>query len=81
VTAGNLRDDLIASSETGARVPNPPLFVQSVKSDGMLFRQCTSDYKIQPIFKKLRELIGLKPRQTAHEDGSAQVDRKSMALD
>jgi len=68
VSAGNLRDDLIASSQTGSRVPNPPFFVKSPKSDGMLFRQCTSDYKIQPIFKKLRELIGLKPRQRAPKE-------------
>ena len=65
VTIGSLRDDLIESSKTGARVPNPPLFSTSPKSDGMLFRQCTADYKITPIFKKLRELIGLKPRQRA----------------
>jgi len=68
VTAGNLRDDLITSSQTGARVPNPPLFVQTPKSDGMLFRQCTVDYKITPIYKKLRELIGLKPRQRAPKE-------------
>ena len=26
-------------------------------------RQCTNDYKIQPIYKKIRELLGLKKYQ------------------
>ena len=60
VTAGNLRDDLIKSAKTGERVHNPPLFLKTPTSDGMLFRQCTVDYKIQPIYKKIRELIGLR---------------------
>lgn len=68
VTAGNLRDDLITSAQTGARVPNPPLFLKTPQSDGMLFRYCTTDYKITPIYKKLRELIGLKPRQRAPKE-------------
>jgi hypothetical protein len=68
VSAGSLRDDLIRSAATGDRVPNPPLFVLSPSGDGMLFRQCTSDYKIKPIHRKLRELIGLKPRQKAPKE-------------
>lgn len=68
VSIGSLRDDLIASSKTGVRVANPPLFLKTPTSDGMLFRQCTSDYKIAPIHKKLREMIGLKPRQRAPKE-------------
>ena len=30
---------------------------------GMTHRQCTTDYKIGPIQKKVRELLGYKPRQ------------------
>ena len=29
----------------------------------MIQRQCTGQYKIQPVVKKVRELHGLKPRQ------------------
>jgi hypothetical protein len=65
VTAGNLKEDLLASASNGSRVPNPPLFLKTESSDGMLFRYCTTDYKIKPIYKKMRELIGLKPRQRA----------------
>ena len=68
VTAGNLRDDLIKSAKTGERVPNPPLFLKTPTSDGMLFRQCTVDYKIQPIYKKIRELIGLRKGQHAPQE-------------
>jgi hypothetical protein len=32
-------------------------------SRGILRRQCTGDYKIDPIQAKVRELLGLKPRQ------------------
>ncbi|MEM8488288.1 MAG: hypothetical protein AAF564_22255 [Bacteroidota bacterium] len=32
---------------------------------GMLRRQCTREFKIEPITKKVRELAGLKPRQRA----------------
>jgi hypothetical protein len=28
----------------------------------MLYRQCTHDYKVIPIQKKIRELLGIKPR-------------------
>jgi len=31
----------------------------------MLRRQCTREFKVEPITRKLRELVGLKPRQRA----------------
>jgi hypothetical protein len=59
VTAGNLRADVIHSKEKG-RVANPPFFALHAggRRGGMLLRACTSDYKIRPIKRKLRELIG-----------------------
>lgn len=37
----------------------PPAFTsENGKPSGMLMRQCTADYKLAPIFKKLRELAG-----------------------
>ena len=50
VTAGDLTQDLRAL----------PLFGDGGK---MLFRECTGRYKIQPIIKKEREMLGLKPKQ------------------
>jgi hypothetical protein len=67
VSAGNLRDDVIASAENGVRTANPPFFTKSEGSsqEGFLRRSCTKEYKIEPIRAKLREMIGLKPRQRA----------------
>lgn len=65
VSAGNLRDDLLAGMANGGRVAKPPLFVAE---GGMLHRQCTNDYKIAPIQRKVRELMGLKPRQRAPKE-------------
>lgn len=57
VTKGNLKEDLLS----GERAATPPLYTET----GMLMRQCTTEYKVEPIRKKLRELVGLKPRQRA----------------
>jgi hypothetical protein len=61
VSAGNLRDNLL-STELG-RSASIPAFTKFSGSTGMTRRQCTREYKIEPIMKKVRELIGLKPRQ------------------
>ena len=47
VTAGNLRDDLLESAKDRRRIASPPLF----SGTGMLWRQCTQEYKIAPINK------------------------------
>tara|TARA_Y100001951_G_scaffold101794_1_gene107270 strand:+ start:41 stop:868 length:828 start_codon:yes stop_codon:yes gene_type:complete len=68
VTAGDLRQDCLDSAvayQTGQekkRVAAPPFFTAN---NAISMRQCTTDYKINPIRKKIRELIGLKPRQRA----------------
>jgi hypothetical protein len=63
VTAGSLEDQLLHATKKNGR---PPAFVHNPDgSGGMLNRQCTGDFKIDPIRKKVRELIGLKPKQRA----------------
>lgn len=62
VSKGNLRDDVVNASER-SRVATPPFFTGSAGDHGMLRRQCTREYKVEPITKKVRELAGLKPRQ------------------
>jgi hypothetical protein len=63
VTAGDIQADHLAGrNTTGQRFASMPLFTES---GGMGRRQCTREYKIDPVRKKLRELIGLKPRQRA----------------
>jgi len=61
VTAGDIRADHLAGrNTTGQRFASMPLFTAN---GGMGRRQCTAEYKISPVRKKLRELIGLKYRQ------------------
>ena len=66
VTAGDIRADHIASERDGKKrnYASMPLFT----ARGMGMRQCTADYKIDPIRKKLRELLGLKYRQRAPKE-------------
>ena len=66
VSRSNIYDDFIKNVEQGIRSPNPPLFTQNkiTGKKGMLLRQCTNDYKIAVIRKKIRELcnVGYKKR-------------------
>ena len=58
VTVGSLREQILLAMEGKSRMDaRPPFFVAS---GGMLHRQCTQDFKIIPIVRKVRELIGLK---------------------
>ena len=57
----NLYEDLLAQQNSqGKRFASIPAFTEN---GGMIRRQCTGEYKIQPVIKKTRELHGLKPRQ------------------
>jgi hypothetical protein len=61
VTAGSLRAQIIGGMNGTAKTNGrPPFFTLS---GGMLNRQCTQDFKIIPIQRKVRELVGLRPRQ------------------
>lgn len=61
VTAGNLHQKILAATRGERRMDErPPFFVEG---GGMLRRQCTSDFKLIPIHRKVRELVGLRPRQ------------------
>ena len=64
VTNGNLREDAIANHPVRARgrkrFSSIPWYTDQ---GGMGRRQCTYDYKIVPLSKKLRSLCGYKPRQ------------------
>jgi hypothetical protein len=59
-----------AAGDVGA-YGRPPVFVASSDAGwrgGKVRRQCTGDYKIDPIRKKTRELLGLVPRQRVPKD-------------
>jgi hypothetical protein len=58
VSKGNLRQDAIDPAHRYASVP---YFVRNPDgSEGMGRRQCTSEYKLAPIRRKVRELLGAK---------------------
>lgn len=57
VSAGNLRDQIIGATQGHNRMDaRPPFFTAG---GGMLRRQCTQDFKIMPIQKAMRELLGI----------------------
>ena len=59
VQAGNLRDEILGAMRGKNRMDaRPPFFTLS---GGMLNRQCTQDFKILPIQKKVGELISHRP--------------------
>jgi hypothetical protein len=60
-SSGSLYEDLMGEG-AGARWAAPPLFISDEHGRGMTMRQCTGDYKKDPIQRKVRELAGIKPR-------------------
>jgi hypothetical protein len=59
VSAGNIRDGLARGAQ-GARWASIPAFTKTATGEtGMIRRQCTKEYKIVPIRRKVRELTGL----------------------
>jgi len=75
VTAGNLRQDALdfrqeRVSGDGKRHASIPMFVKNPDgSRGLIRRQCTGTYKIDPIERFIkREILGLRPRQRAPKE-------------
>lgn len=64
ISKGSLRQEILdASAGVRGAWGRPPLFlINPDGSDGMTRRQCTGDYKIVPIQKEVRKLLGIKPR-------------------
>lgn len=55
-----LKADLNKAIDSGCRVASVPVFTSTQGKQGKLWRQCTMEYKITPIIKKIRELMGIK---------------------
>jgi hypothetical protein len=60
VSAGNIRDDAIAkTNSTGQRFASIPWHMKMPNGDhSMGRRQCTAEYKLKPLYRKVRELLG-----------------------
>jgi len=56
----NLKEDIISASKGLHKDFDAPFFTvdKKKKKKGMMKRKCTADYKIKPVVKKIRELLG-----------------------
>lgn len=72
VSAGNLKQDVLdALIRKKSRVGQVPFYVKNASTQknmdpdegGMLWRQCTKEYKIEPIQKQIRSLLGYRKGQ------------------
>jgi hypothetical protein len=74
VQAGNLKEDALRSqvrgkAEDGNRWASLPYFTGGDNGVGQIKRQCTKEYKIEPIERCIRRnILGLKPRQHAPKE-------------
>jgi hypothetical protein len=70
VSAGDIRANLLRAGQ-GERWTSIPAFTRTVRGIrieiGMIRRQCTKDYTIRPIRRKVRELAGLAHRRSPTE--------------
>jgi hypothetical protein len=68
VSAGNIRDDILQGlNTTGHRFASIPFFTLYKGKAGMARRQCTKEYKLQPIRREVSRLVGSKKRAGAVE--------------
>lgn len=62
----NLRHDLLNANEV--RLASIPFFTKNKKGEkGMVRRQCTGEYKIQPIQRHIKKLLGYESKQRVKE--------------
>jgi hypothetical protein len=65
VTWRNLKQDILDAAQGNYKAFTAPFFTKNIQTGkkGMLRRQCTSDYKIKPVVRKIRELLGLEKNE------------------
>ena len=64
VEDGNIWKDVVKSAKDGDRVANPPFYTKSKDgSKAILKRGCTEQYKLKPLKKRTRELLGFSKGQ------------------
>ena len=61
VSEGNLREDVLSTTLSDKTNASIPFFM--TPDSGMLWRQCTKNYKVIPITRKIKELLGLEKYQ------------------
>ena len=77
VSAGNLKKDVIEATRGLRKSYKVPFFTKNPdkpeKRRGILQRQCTQDYKIRPIIKHIRELLGIKKYKNVKKDTKVEL--------
>jgi hypothetical protein len=63
------------------RIASVPFFTESKRGGGKLRRQCTKEFKIVPITRKVRELVGLKPGKPGPRKATLAVQWIGISLD
>ena len=61
-SGGSLYDDMMGEGSS-ARWSAPPLYVRDEHGVGMTNRQCTADYKKEPLHQAHRDLLGIQPKK------------------
>jgi 3'-phosphoadenosine 5'-phosphosulfate sulfotransferase (PAPS reductase)/FAD synthetase len=78
VTAGNIRNDTLSAG----RFASMPFHMKHENGGtGLGRRQCTNEYKIQPILKKQRELIGVGYRKQWKEQHGEIINLMGISVD
>ena len=86
VSIGDIRARSLETTTEDKWRPSIPVFIDTPidnvrdKAGAMAPRQCTAQYKILPIQKKTRELLGLKPRQRMPK-GTIVENMQGISLD
>ena len=65
VTWRDLKQDILDASKGEYKAFTAPFFTKNIETGkkGMLRRQCTNSYKVQPVIQEIRRLLGLKKRE------------------
>jgi hypothetical protein len=84
VTAGNIREETFTKKilKNGKANVKMPFFVKHDSGgSGLITRQCTFDYKVTPIVRKQRELIGVGYGQKWKEENGEIINMMGISLD
>jgi len=62
ITWRDLKQDILDASKGEYKAFTAPFFTKNIETGkkGMLRRQCTNSYKVQPVIQEIRKLLGLK---------------------
>ena len=71
----NLKQDIIDASKGEYKSFSAPFFTQNIITGkkGMIRRMCTTDYKIKPVTKKIRELLGYKKGERVKKETKVEL--------